>query len=84
MVPVIQSCCDNVINTWKETFAKDGKLFHEIDVFPYLEIFTSSVLAQLMFSSTYTEDIKRTFLKLSELEALGKLATDIFTLPGQK
>ncbi|GFP86067.1 secologanin synthase [Phtheirospermum japonicum] len=55
-----------------------------IDVMHHLEIYTSSVLAQLMFGSMYTDKIKQTFFQLSELESLGKLATDVFTLPGQK
>ncbi|KAI3469661.1 hypothetical protein Pfo_026324 [Paulownia fortunei] len=83
MVPTIQLCCEDTLKEWKEMTSKGGGSC-VIDVFPYLEVYTSSVLAQLMFSSTYTEEIKRTFFQLSELENLGKLATNIFTLPGEK
>ncbi|KAI3469670.1 hypothetical protein Pfo_026333 [Paulownia fortunei] len=83
MVPAIQVCGQNTVNEWKEMTSKDeGSCV--VDVYPYLEVFTSSVLAQLMFSSTYTEQLKRTFLKLSELALMGKLATNPFTLPGEK
>ncbi|KAK6117816.1 hypothetical protein DH2020_048443 [Rehmannia glutinosa] len=83
MVPTIQLCCQDILNEWKEmTSTRGGSCI--IDVFPYLEVFTSSILAQLMFSSKYTQQIKTTFLQLSELESLGKLATNIFTLPGEK
>ncbi|KAK6122574.1 hypothetical protein DH2020_043683 [Rehmannia glutinosa] len=83
MLPAIKVCCEDMLREWKEMTSKGGGK-SVIDVLPYLEVYTSSVLAQLMFSSTYTPHIKQTFYKLSELEKLGKLATDTFALPGQK
>ncbi|KAI3469669.1 hypothetical protein Pfo_026332 [Paulownia fortunei] len=83
MLPTIQMCCQDTLNEWKEMTSKGGRS-SVIDVLPCLEVFTSSVLAQLMFSSTYTEQLKKTFFQLSELGHLGKLATNTFTLPGEK
>lgn len=81
MVPAFQVCCQDTLNTWKEITSKNGGSC-VIDVSSHLEVFTSSVLAQLMFSSPYTEQLQRTFFKLSELALLGKIATSVFTLPG--
>lgn len=83
MVPAIQLCGEDALNKWKEMASKEGGSF-VIDVFPHLEIFTSAVLAQLMFSSTYTEEIKRTFLQLGELAILARLPSKILTIPGEK
>ncbi|KAI3469672.1 hypothetical protein Pfo_026335 [Paulownia fortunei] len=83
MVPAIQLCCENTLNEWKEMISKEGGSCM-VDVFPHLEIFTGAVLAQLMFSSTYTEKIKRTFLQLAELAILARLPSKIFTIPGEK
>ncbi|KAK6138900.1 hypothetical protein DH2020_027361 [Rehmannia glutinosa] len=83
MVPAIQVCSQNTLNEWKEMAAKGGG-FCCFDVYPYLEVFTSSALARLMFDSTYTEQLKQTFLQLSELAFMGKLATNPLTLPGEK
>lgn len=83
MVPAIQVCGEDTLKKWNEMISKGGGSC-VIDVSPYLEVFTSSVLAQLMFSSAYTEQLKQTFLVLSELALLGKIATNIFTLPGEK
>ncbi|KAK6138710.1 hypothetical protein DH2020_027547 [Rehmannia glutinosa] len=75
MVPAIQVCSQNTLNEWKEMASKGGGSCC-FDVYPYLEVFTSSVLARLMFDSTYTEQLKQTFLQLSELAFMGKLATN--------
>ncbi|GFP86069.1 secologanin synthase [Phtheirospermum japonicum] len=83
MVPPIQICTENTLNKWREMTSKEGGSC-VVDVFPHLEILTSEVLAQLMFSFKYTEDIKRTFLELSELANLAKLPSKILTLPGEK
>ncbi|KAK6161478.1 hypothetical protein DH2020_004859 [Rehmannia glutinosa] len=83
MVPAIQGCSQNTLNEWKEMASKGGGSCC-FDVYPYLEVFTSSVLARLMFDSTYTEQLKQTFLQLSELAFMGKLATNPLTLPGEK
>ncbi|KAI3469663.1 hypothetical protein Pfo_026326 [Paulownia fortunei] len=83
MVPKIQVCCQNTLNEWNEMTSKDGGSC-VIDLLPYLKVFTSTVLTQLMFSSTYTEQLKKTFFQLSELGQLGKQVTNIFTLPGEK
>ncbi|KAK6161468.1 hypothetical protein DH2020_004849 [Rehmannia glutinosa] len=83
MVPAIQVCSQNTLNEWKEMASKGGGSCC-FDVYPYLEVFTSSVLARLMFDSTYTEQLKQTFLQLSELAFMGKLATNPLTLPGEK
>ncbi|KAI3469668.1 hypothetical protein Pfo_026331 [Paulownia fortunei] len=80
MVPAIELCAKDTLNEWKEMASKKGGSF-VTDVFPHLEIFTSAILAQLMFSSTYTEEIKRTFLQLGELAILARLASKIFTIP---
>nr|AZB52812.1 secologanin synthase 2 [Centranthera grandiflora] len=83
MVPAVQVCAENILSEWeKMTSAGGGSCV--IDIIHHLEIYTSSVLAQLMFGSTYTEKIKQTFFKLLELESLGKLSTDLLTLPGQE
>lgn len=84
MVPAMKSCSENILREWKEMISGSGKSYCDFDVYPYMEVFTSSVLARLMFNSTYTDEIKRTFLKLSELEKLGKLAVNTFSVPGQK
>ncbi|PIN05054.1 Cytochrome P450 CYP4/CYP19/CYP26 subfamily [Handroanthus impetiginosus] len=83
MVPAIQLCCEDTLNGWKEMVTKEGGSC-VIDVFPHLEIFTGAVLAQLMFSSTYTEDLKKTFLQLAELAVLARLPSKIFTMPGEQ
>ncbi|KAI3469671.1 hypothetical protein Pfo_026334 [Paulownia fortunei] len=82
MVPAIQVCCENTLNQWKEITSNGGGSA-VIDVYFHLEVFTSSLLAQLMFSSTYTDQLKETFFQLSELARLGKLATNIFAIPGE-
>nr|AZB52813.1 secologanin synthase 3 [Centranthera grandiflora] len=83
MMSAVQACCENILSEWeKMTSASGGS--RVVDVMHHLEIYTSSVLAQLMFGSEYTDRIKQTFFKLLELESLGKLATDLLTLPGQK
>ncbi|KAL3649041.1 hypothetical protein CASFOL_005444 [Castilleja foliolosa] len=81
-LPAVQVCCENILSEWKEMTKSGGN--YVIDVIHHLEIYTSSVLAQVMFGSTYTDKIKQVFFQLLELESLGKLATDVFTLPGQK
>ncbi|KAL8485073.1 hypothetical protein ACS0TY_027391 [Phlomoides rotata] len=83
MVPVIQVCGEHIIEQWKEMTLKYGGCC-EIDVTYYMEVFTSSVIAKLMFNSAYTEQIKQTFFQLSELSNLGKLALYSFALPGEK
>lgn len=83
MVPAIQMCCVEVIKKWKDLGTeKDGSCV--VDMYHELEIFTSSVIAQLMFSSTYTDHIKKTFLILGELAVLAKLPTRILTIPGEQ
>lgn len=85
MVPTIQMCCEDTINEWKAMMCgKEGESSCVVDVFPQLEIFTSAVLAQLMFSSSYTQQIKHTFLLLGELGDLAKLPSKILTIPGEK
>ncbi|KAI3469666.1 hypothetical protein Pfo_026329 [Paulownia fortunei] len=83
MVPAIQLCGENTLNEWKKMILKKGGSC-VIDVFPEFEIFTSAILAQLMFSSTYTDEIKRAFHQLGELANLAKLPSKIFTMPGEK
>ncbi|PIN03182.1 Cytochrome P450 CYP4/CYP19/CYP26 subfamily [Handroanthus impetiginosus] len=83
MVPAIKVCCENTIEAWREKTSKGGGS-SVVDAYPYLEVFTGSVLAQLMFSSAYTEQIKTTFLQLSELALLGRLSTHIFPIPGER
>lgn len=83
MVPAIQLCCEDALNKWKVMAMKEGGSF-VVDVFAELEIFTSAVMAQLMFSSTYTEEIKQTFLQLAELAILASLPSKVLTIPGEK
>lgn len=83
MVPKMQRCGQRIIEEWKEMTSKNGGSC-EIDVTTYMGVYTSSVLAQLIFSTTYTEQIKQSFFQLSELANLGKLAHYGFPLPGEK
>ncbi|GFP79307.1 secologanin synthase [Phtheirospermum japonicum] len=83
MVPAIQMCTEDTLKKFRELTSEEGGSC-VVDVFPHLENFTSEVLAQLMFSSKYTDDIKRTFLELVELSNLAKLPSKILTIPGEK
>ncbi|GER43563.1 cytochrome P450 [Striga asiatica] len=83
LVPKVQVCCENILNEWQKITSAGGGS-NVIDVKEHLDIYTSSVLAQLMFNSPYTSQVKETFFKLLELESLGRLAVDLLSLPGQK
>ncbi|KAI3469662.1 hypothetical protein Pfo_026325 [Paulownia fortunei] len=49
MVPAIQLCGDETLNEWKEMASQKGGSC-VLDVFSHLEIFTSAIMAQLMFT----------------------------------
>ncbi|KAL0388500.1 UNVERIFIED_CONTAM: Secologanin synthase [Sesamum radiatum] len=83
LVPAFQLCSADVLKKWNERISKEGGS-SVIDVFPDLEIFTGAILAQLMFSSTYTEQIKQTFLQLGELGSLARIHSKLFSIPGEK
>ncbi|EYU29826.1 hypothetical protein ABFS82_13G034300 [Erythranthe guttata] len=83
MMPAIQSCCEDKIKEWKRiTTNENGSC--EVDVFSDSRIVTSAIMAQLMFSSTYTEEIKNTFLQLGELGVLARLASKLLNIPGEE
>lgn len=82
-MPAFQLCSADILSKWKEMVSKEGGS-GVVDVFPELEIFTGAILAQLMFSSTYTEEIKQTFLQLAELGNLARVHSKLFSIPGEK
>ncbi|KAL8048056.1 hypothetical protein ABFX02_07G039000 [Erythranthe guttata] len=49
-----------------------------------MRIYTSAIMAQLMFTSTYTDEIKNTFMQLGELGVMAQLATKLLNIPGEE
>ncbi|KAL7105366.1 hypothetical protein ACP275_07G039900 [Erythranthe tilingii] len=83
MMPAIKTCCDDILNKWKEIAANGGGSC-EVDVFADMRIYTSAIMAQLMFTSTYTDEIKNTFMQLGELGVMAQLATKLLNIPGEE
>ncbi|KAL7144837.1 hypothetical protein ABFS83_07G038900 [Erythranthe nasuta] len=84
MIPSFKMCCEDIMNKWKEIAStKLGGSF-EVDMFAETRIYTSAVMARLMFSSTYTEEIKETFLQLGELGVIAELASKLLNIPGEE
>ncbi|KAL7144835.1 hypothetical protein ABFS83_07G038700 [Erythranthe nasuta] len=83
MMPAIKTCCDDILNKWKDIAANGGGSC-EVDVFADMRIYTSAIMAQLMFTSTYTDEIKNTFMQLGELGVMAQLATKLLNIPGEE
>ncbi|PKA61214.1 Secologanin synthase [Apostasia shenzhenica] len=53
MMPVFSSCCDELISEWENLIGNSGT--YELNVWPEFQRFTSNVISQAAFGSSYKE-----------------------------
>ncbi|PWA84927.1 cytochrome P450 [Artemisia annua] len=81
MVPAFYVSCIEMINKWEEMLTKQSTC--EVDVWPYLQSFTSDVISRTAFGSSFEEGRKIFQLQREQAELIIKLEQSIY-IPGSR
>ncbi|CAL9016818.1 unnamed protein product [Prunus brigantina] len=79
MVPIFYQSCSEMINKWESLVSKESSC--ELDVWPYLENFTSDVISRAAFGSSYEEG-RKIFQLLREEAKVYTVAVRSVYIPG--
>ncbi|KAH0986438.1 hypothetical protein GBA52_013615 [Prunus armeniaca] len=79
MVPIFHQSCSEMINKWENLVSKESSC--ELDVWPYLENFTSDVISRAAFGSSYEEG-RKIFQLLREEAKIYTVAMRSVYIPG--
>ncbi|PQQ12896.1 cytochrome P450 CYP72A219-like isoform X1 [Prunus yedoensis var. nudiflora] len=79
MVPIFYQSCSEMINKWESLVSKGSSC--ELDVWPYLENFTSDVISRAAFGSSYEEG-RKIFQLLREEAKVYTVALRSVYIPG--
>ncbi|XP_076909362.1 cytochrome P450 CYP72A219-like [Bidens hawaiensis] len=81
MVPAFYTCCVEMINKWEDMLRRESSC--ELDVWPYLQTFSSDVISRLAFGSSF-EEAKRIFeLQLVQAQLVVEAILSIY-IPGSR
>ncbi|PWA44605.1 cytochrome P450 [Artemisia annua] len=81
MVPAFYVSCIEMINKWEEMLTKQSAC--EVDVWPYLQSFTSDVISRTAFGSSFEEGRKIFQLQREQAELIIKAEQSIY-IPGSR
>ncbi|KAL8242021.1 hypothetical protein R6Q59_012323 [Mikania micrantha] len=81
MVPAFYVSCNKMIEKWKESISTKSSC--EVDVWPYLQTFSSEVISRTAFGSSFEEG-RKIFELQRELAKLSIKATNSFYIPGSR
>lgn len=81
MLPAFYLSCNDIIKKWEEMVYAKGQC--EVDVWPYIETYTSDVISRTAFGSSYTEGSKIFELQKEQSELVMPLSQSVY-LPGMR
>ncbi|XP_076918829.1 cytochrome P450 CYP72A219-like [Bidens hawaiensis] len=81
MIPAFYVSCNEMIQNWKKVLSKENSC--EVDVWPYLQTFSSDVISCTAFGSSFEEG-RKIFELQREQAALVMKATNSVYIPGLK
>ncbi|KAI7737128.1 hypothetical protein M8C21_013248, partial [Ambrosia artemisiifolia] len=81
MVPAFYTCCAEMINKWEDMLKEESSC--EIDMWPYLQTFSSDVISRTAFGSSFEEG-KRIFELQREQAKLVIEAIQSIYIPGSR
>lgn len=81
MLPAFYLSCNDIMKKWEEMVYAKGQC--EVDVWPYIETYTSDVISRTAFGSSYTEGSKIFELQKEQSELVMPLSQSVY-LPGMR
>ncbi|GER43567.1 cytochrome P450, partial [Striga asiatica] len=82
MVPAMQCCTENIVNQWKNKIGDDGTCV--VDVLPYLEDYSGTMVSQSLFHATFNDEMRRNFHYLRDLTIMTDTASKPLNFPGSE
>ncbi|KAK1397186.1 Secologanin synthase [Heracleum sosnowskyi] len=81
MLPAFYLSCNDIMKKWEEMVYAKGQC--EVDVWPYIDTYTSDVISRTAFGSSYTEGSKIFELQKEQSELVMPLSQSVY-LPGMR
>ncbi|XP_055822528.1 cytochrome P450 CYP72A219-like [Solanum dulcamara] len=80
MLPAVHLSCTEMVNQWEESVSMKG-ISCEVDIWPYLQRFTSDVISRTAFGSNYEEGRKIFELQKEQAEHVIEVSRTLY-IPG--